>query len=80
LTMPILRLFGPARERAGTARINLPGRDVSEVLAAAELRFGPPFTEVLAVSRVWVNGESVDADLTLAPDDEVAVLPPVSGG
>jgi len=78
--MPILLLFGPARERAGTARVDLPGRDVSEVLAAAELRFGPLFSEVLAVSRVWVNGESVDAHLTLVPDDEVAVLPPVSGG
>ena len=78
--MPILRLFGPARERAGTARVDLPGRDVSEVLAAAERRFGPPFTEVLAVSRVWVNGESVDAHIALTPEDEVAVLPPVSGG
>ena len=78
--MPILRLFGPARERAGVARIDLPGRDVSEVLAAAELHFGPPFTEVLAASRVWVNGESADSHLTLSPDDEVAVLPPVSGG
>ena len=78
--MPILRLFGPARLRAGAARVDLPGRDVAEVLAAAELRFGPQFTEVLAVSRVWVNGESADVHLTLAPDDEVAVLPPVSGG
>ena len=78
--MPILRLFGPARLRAGTARVDLPGRNVSEVLAAAELRFGPPFTEVLAASRVWVNGESADLCLILAPEDEVAVLPPVSGG
>ena len=78
--MPILRLFGPARMHAGTAQVDLPGRNVSEVLAAAELRFGPPFTEVLAVSRVWVNGESADVHLTLAPCDEVAVLPTVSGG
>jgi len=78
--MPVLRLFGPARQSAGVARIDLPGRDVSEVLAAAERQFGLPFTEVLAVSRVWVNGESADAHLALAPDDEVAVLPPVSGG
>jgi molybdopterin synthase sulfur carrier subunit len=80
LTMPILRLFGPARERAGTARVDLPGRDVAEVLAAAEQRFGAPFAEVVAASRVWVNGESADVGSALGPDDEVAVLPPVSGG
>jgi molybdopterin converting factor small subunit len=37
---------------------------------------------VLEHARVWVNGdEPADGDATpLRDDDEVAVLPPVSGG
>jgi molybdopterin converting factor small subunit len=44
--------------------------------------YGPHFTDVLANARVWVNGdEPLAGDLTELHDgDEVAVLPPVSGG
>ena len=50
------------------------------MLRAATARFGTGFGDVLATSRVWVNGEpAVDATLVGATD-EVAVLPPVSGG
>jgi molybdopterin converting factor small subunit len=35
---------------------------------------------VLEVSRVWVNGEPADAGALVGHDDEIAVLPPVSGG
>jgi molybdopterin converting factor small subunit len=30
--------------------------------------------------RVWRNGEPTDRDEPVGPDDEVAILPPVSGG
>jgi molybdopterin converting factor small subunit len=45
-------------------------------------RHGPAFAAVLATARVWVNGEDpVQGDATvLTPGDEVAILPPVSGG
>ena len=78
--MPVLRLFGPARVAAGTARSDVAGRSVDAVLADAVVRFGPAFADVLAASRVWVNGEPVRPGHELTPDDEVAVLPPVSGG
>jgi molybdopterin converting factor small subunit len=56
------------------------GATVGEVLAAARARYGAGFVAVLERSRVWLNGEPAsDAD-RVAEGDEVAVLPPVSGG
>ena len=51
-----------------------------EVLDAAVARYGSEFADVLPSCRVWVNGEAADLDDTVVPADEVAVLPPVSGG
>ena len=53
--MAHLRLFGPAREAAGTASITLPGHSVSEIIAAAELQFGEAFSRVLSTSNIWLN-------------------------
>jgi MoaD family protein len=78
--MPVLRLFAAAREAAGTAREHVPGDTVAKVLADAVDRYGEQFAAVLATCRVWVNGEEVADTTSLREDDEVAVLPPVSGG
>jgi molybdopterin synthase sulfur carrier subunit len=45
-------------------------------------RYGTEFAAVLARSRVWINGdEAAEGPSTeLHEGDEVAVLPPVSGG
>lgn len=76
----MLRLFASAREAAGTGRDTVPGSTVSEVLDAACARYGRRFGEVLGTCQVWLNGESVDRTTPVADNDEVAVLPPVSGG
>jgi MoaD family protein len=78
--MPVLRLFAAAREAAGTGRDEVPGATVGEVLDAARHRYGPVFGEVLSRSRVWRNGEPAERHTPLGEGDEVAVLPPVSGG
>ncbi len=78
--MPVLRLFAAAREAAGTTSAEVAGATVDEVLAAARARFGPAFAEVAAASRVWCNGEPAAGSDPVGPGDEVAVLPPVSGG
>lgn len=78
--MAVLRLFAAAREAAGTASEDVAGATVEEVLAAARARHGDAFARVLESSRVWCNGTPADGDQAVGPDDEVAVLPPVSGG
>ena len=78
--MPVLRLFGPARSAAGTGRVDIPGTSVSEVLDEACRRFGPTFADVAATSRLWVNGQATERACLLDGWDELAVLPPVSGG
>ena len=78
--MAVLRLFASAREAAGTRRETIPGRTVGEVLDGARARYGEQFSAVLELCRVWRNGEPTDPSDAVGDDDEVAVLPPVSGG
>jgi molybdopterin converting factor small subunit len=75
-----LRLFGPARDAAGTGATTVTGDDVGAVLDAACASFGTEFVEVLARSAVWLNGEPAGRDRPVGAGDEIAVLPPVSGG
>lgn len=78
--MPQLRLFGAARDLAGTARDLVPGRTVAQVLGHATDRYGGRFGELLPSCRIWVNGEPSESSSEVEEGDEVAVLPPVSGG
>lgn len=75
-----LLLFAGAREAAGTRQAALNAASVAEVLEQARARFGAAFAAVLDRSRVWVNGEPAEPEQPLRAGDEVAVLPPVSGG
>jgi molybdopterin synthase sulfur carrier subunit len=73
-------LFASAREAAGCARDVVPGTTVSEVIAEANRRFGSDFERVLNSCKIWVNGEVADLATAVNDNDEVAILPPVSGG
>lgn len=75
-----LRLFARARELAGTNSDTISAPTVDEVIASAINRYGPAFAELLPSCRIWLNGESVVGSTPVTDDDEVAVLPPVSGG
>ncbi len=79
-----LRLFAQARESAGTRRVDIDNRavgdTVGDILDEAVHRFGQPFASVLAGSKVWLNGAPADRETAVSQGDELAVLPPVSGG
>lgn len=53
---------------------------MAEVLDAATRHFGSGLADVLTRCQIWVNGEPADGASPVRAADEVAVLPPVSGG
>jgi molybdopterin synthase sulfur carrier subunit len=77
-----LRLFAAARDAAGRPSDEVEAATLGEVLAVARRSYGDGFGAVLESARVWINGdEPTDGDAAVLHDgDEVAVIPPVSGG
>ena len=69
----------PARPPAPGAT-TCPGDTVGDVLGAARQRYGGQFADVLPTCRIWVNGDPAAGPDNGRAGDEVAVLPPVSGG
>jgi len=76
----LLRLFAQAREAAGTSTAEFSGATVADIISEAIAQFGQGFADVVTLSKVWVNGEEVPMSHSVGDNDEVAVLPPVSGG
>jgi molybdopterin converting factor subunit 1 len=75
-------LFGAAADRAGTREIELPvdeGVTLAEIwpLLAGRHPDLSPMRDTLAFA---INGEYARGEAGVSPGDEVAVLPPVSGG
>jgi MoaE-MoaD fusion protein len=78
-----VRLFAQLRERAGAEFIDATLPDGATVAdALAELGSRPPLDELIArlPVRMAVNREIVADETPLAAGDELALLPPVSGG
>ncbi|MFZ0170314.1 MAG: MoaD/ThiS family protein [Acidimicrobiales bacterium] len=78
--MARVRFFAQARDAAGCRQADIDGETVASVLQAAVAKFGPGLAEVIATSTIWVNGEHAEGAQGVRPTDELAVLPPVSGG
>jgi MoaD family protein len=75
-----VRLFASLREEAGASEVEVAGKSVGEVTDALSARYGERFAAVAAVASFVVNGERAVRSTPVAEGDEVALLPPVSGG
>lgn len=74
--------FASAREAAGarSASFGSAGRTIAQLSGALVSTYGPELERVLTTCAIWVNGEPAPPSYVLRAGDEVAVLPPVSGG
>lgn len=75
-------LFASAREMAGARSLGRPcaGQTVAQLREQLGSDLGPGFARLLTTCATWVNGEPAAPGTVLQSGDEVAVLPPVSGG
>jgi len=75
-----VRLFAALRELAGASEVEAEGKSAGDVIDVLSSRYGERFTQIAAVGSVVVNGERASRSTPVVPGDEVALLPPVSGG
>ena len=75
-----VRLFAALRELAGSSQVEAEGRTAGDVVDILSSRYGERFAQIAAVGSVVVNGERAGRSTPLTTGDEVALLPPVSGG
>ena len=80
MSIVTLRLFAGAREAAGAGAVEYEADNLAGLLSQAKVDFGEQFSEILDISRIWINGVPGEGDFAISNGDEVAVLPPVSGG
>ncbi len=77
-----VRLFAVCRERAGTDRLTVyvPSAPTVPELRAAIAEASPPLAPLLRISRLAINQEFAREDQVISETDELALIPPVSGG
>jgi molybdopterin converting factor subunit 1 len=78
--MLTVHLFAAAAERVGTSRVELPFPPTVAALRRALADDWPSLADLLPRCAIAVNHEYATDDTPLHPGDEVAIIPPVSGG
>ena len=80
MTVVKVRLFAALRDLAGASEVEAEAANVGEVVDALSRRFGERFERIARSGSIVVDGERAGAELPLRGGEQVALLPPVSGG
>jgi molybdopterin converting factor small subunit len=80
MTTVRVRLFAALRELAGATEVNAEGTTVGEVVSTLEDRYGERFGSIARAGSAVVDGERAELGRGLANGEELALLPPFSGG
>lgn len=74
--------FASLREQIGTGELTLKAGNLAELFAQIEIQLGNQALQTLKADniRIAVNQDLIDSETTLSEGDEVAFLPPVTGG
>ena len=75
-----VRVFASLRELAGSTDLEVDAADVGDLLDQLSARLGEEFDRIMRAGTVLVDGERSGRDRVLGGGEEVALLPPVSGG
>ena len=78
--MVTVKFFAGAREAAGVSTMQVEADSVQEALDEVTEARGDALARMITVSKIWLNGEPAEPDAAVTSSDEIAVLPPVSGG
>ena len=78
--MARVRLFAALRDIAGERELDVPGGSVEEIVQTLTEKFGDRFEQIARAGSVVVDGERAGFEQPVTEDQEVALLPPVSGG
>ncbi|MEE4281248.1 MAG: molybdopterin converting factor subunit 1 [Pseudomonadales bacterium] len=74
--------FASLREQMGTGELTLKAGNLAELFAQIEIQLGNQALQTLKADniRIAVNQDLIENETTLSEGDEVAFLPPVTGG
>jgi molybdopterin converting factor subunit 1 len=78
----VVLLFAELRKRVGLDRLvlTLPQKATSADLLQVVIQLRPELNGLAQRCSMARNGETMSAEETINPCDEIAMLPPVSGG
>lgn len=77
-----VKLFAMLQEQLGdVVTVNVPEKPTADQIKQAVSASSPNLQQLVSTSRLAVNQEfTTSGSLDVSPSDEVALIPPVSGG